>query len=501
MKTICMYLPQFHRVPENDLWWGEGFTEWTAVKAATPLYDNHYQPKAPLNDFYYNLLDKEVMMWQADLMHKYGIYGQCFYHYYFKNGKKILEKPAENLLKWKDIDMPFCFDWANSSWARSWSNIIKGNTWANKFEKVTECDSSAVLLDQKYGREEEWKAHFEYVLPFFRDERYIKYQNKPVFLIHYPRIMPCIQLFIDYWRELAVLYGFDGIYFIGVNCSNTKQGLDAVLWLAPHYFWQTNHENGIRTFDYKTLWNNILNSAPLPEVKTYYGGMANYDDTPRRGENGIILQNFSIECFENGMKKLYQKSMKLENEFIFINAWNEWGEGMYLEPDQKYGYQYLESVKKAQEGAEIRENSSYEENYHKEEINHSIKKWQESYEEVKKNHDCLDRWLALLENNVDISDYLKKYNIQTIAVYGFGYMGKHLITQIEKSDIQIKYLIDRRIELHHPKYQVFSPKNVLPKVDAIVITPIASFYEIYEELKEKVDARIVSIEEIIFESE
>lgn len=502
MKTICMYLPQFHRVPENDLWWGEGFTEWTAVKAATPLYDNHDQPKAPLNDFYYNLLDKDVMEWQADLMHRYGIYGQCFYQYYFKNGKKILEKPAENLLKWKDIDMPFCFDWANMSWTRTWSNIQKGNSWADKFEKDAKCNTFSVLLDQKYGREEEWKAHFEYVLPFFRDERYIKYHNKPVFLIHYPEIMPCINQFIDYWRKIAVSHGFDGMYFIGVNCSNLKLGLDAFLWLAPHYFWQLNCENRTLFFDYKTVWDNIDNSLPIPEVKTYLGGMANCDDTPRRGESGVILQDFSIDLFEKGMEKLYQKSKKLENEFVFINAWNEWGEGMYLEPDQKYGYQYLESVKRAQTKAEMGEDDFiYEKDDHEEEVDDNIKKWQESYEVVKRNHDCFDRWLALLENNVNISDYLKKYNVQTVAIYGFGYLGKHLITQIERSGIKIEYLIDRMAAtLRHPQYKIFTLENPLPKVDAVVITPIVPFYEIYEELKKKVDARIFSIEEMIFES-
>lgn len=133
-KAIAMYLPQFHNVKENNMWWGEGFTDWRAMECAKPLFDGHKQPKCPLNNYKYDLMDKKTMQWQADLMHKYHVYGLCFYHYWFKEGKKILEKPAENLLKWKDIDMPFCFCWANESWVRSWSKLNNQNVWASQFE-------------------------------------------------------------------------------------------------------------------------------------------------------------------------------------------------------------------------------------------------------------------------------------------------------------------------------------------------------------------------------
>ncbi len=129
-----MDLPQFHRIPENDMWWGEGFTEWTAVKAGEKFFEGQMQPRVPLDGNYYDLLNEQTMRWQADLMRKYDIYGMCFYHYYFKDGRKILEKPAENLLEWKDIEMPFCFSWANETWARSWSNINGKNAWSSKFD-------------------------------------------------------------------------------------------------------------------------------------------------------------------------------------------------------------------------------------------------------------------------------------------------------------------------------------------------------------------------------
>ena len=155
IKIISMYLPQFHRVKENDEWWGEGFTEWTAAKQAHPLFENHYQPHIPLNQNYYDLLDKKTMQWQADLMKKYGIDGQCIYHYWFKNGRQILERPAENLLHWTDIDMPFFFCWANESWARTWSHLRNRTPWSTELEPKQKAGDNGVLLEQQYGEEKE----------------------------------------------------------------------------------------------------------------------------------------------------------------------------------------------------------------------------------------------------------------------------------------------------------------------------------------------------------
>ena len=188
MKVIAMYLPQFHRVQENDVWWGEGFTEWTAVRSAEPLFPWHEQPHAPLDGRYYDLMDPETMRWQAELMHRYGVDGMCFYHYYFKDGRRILERPAENLLQWKDIDMPFCFSWANESWVRSWSRMsqIEGNPWSVKFDGVAQPGDDGVLLAQGYGDELAWREHYAYLSPFFHDSRYILHENMPVFLIYKP---------------------------------------------------------------------------------------------------------------------------------------------------------------------------------------------------------------------------------------------------------------------------------------------------------------------------
>lgn len=502
MKTLAIYLPQFHKIPENDEWWGEGFTEWTAVKAARPLFEGHVQPKMPLSGNYYDLLEKKTMMWQADLMKQYGIDGQCIYHYYFKDGRKILEKPVENLLKWKDINMPFCLCWANERWARTWS-ISGGNSWADKFEKRKGTNQTKdVLLEQSYGREEEWKAHFEYLLPFFEDERYIKINGSPVFVIFIKDLIPCLKQMVDYWKKLSHLHGFSGIYFIGANTLNVRGGMDAVLMNAPHMFWnldRAGRRDGLVMPEYQKTWDNIISIPPLEGIKTYFGGVANCDDSPRRDRNGVAYADFSIETFEQGMAELYKKSAFLDNEFVFINAWNEWGEGMYLEPDEQYGYAYLEAVKKAKEVAlgsgkpevfgfkgKVSENDTID--------------WKDNVEKNRKTARCFDRWMTLREEGKGIYDYLLKYGVKTVAVYGMGRLGKHLIHELSGSGIEIKYIIDRRSKINHPEYQIKSIEGELEKVDAVIITPIWDFDQIYEELSSKMQGRFFSLEELIMES-
>lgn len=195
MKIIAFYLPQFHNIPENDEWWGDGFTEWVNVKAAKPLFEGHQQPKVPLNDNYYNLLDDNVKIWQAKIAKEHGVYGFCYYHYWF-SGKMLLEKPMEQMLKNKAVDIPFCISWANETWTKAWVN-----------------DEKKVLILQKYGEKDEWKQHFDYLLPFFKDDRYIKENNKPLFIIYRPEVVECLNEMLDYWNQLAIENGFDGMCF------------------------------------------------------------------------------------------------------------------------------------------------------------------------------------------------------------------------------------------------------------------------------------------------
>lgn len=499
IKTITMYLPQFHTIKENDEWWGKGFTEWTAVKAAKPLYEGHKQPKVPLNENYYNLLEKETLNAQAQLMQKYGIDGQCFYHYYFKNGRKILEKPAENLLKWKEINMPFCFCWANESWIKTWS-ALAGNSWADMFEKGEE--GSGILLEQRYGREREWKAHFEYLLPFFEDDRYIKIEGHPVFLIYKPTEIPCLRPMIDYWRELAQSTSFENIYFIGMNIVSAFQGLDAVLFV-PALFWESNvMKNGLYQADYYKIWTNIIEASPLDECKTYFEGIVNFDNTPRKGQNGgRVFENFSIDTFKNGMCELYKKSISLKNELIFINAWNEWGEGMYLEPDEENGFSYLEAVKEAKQDA--MKNSESFVLLNKENVGApgAVRTWAEKLKKNQLMVNCFDSWLDILEQGKSIGDFLIKNDVKTVAVYGMGILGRHLLKELEKESIQVKYVIDQKKQVYHQDYDIKSIDDELPEVDAVIITPLGDFDKIYSTLKQRVNYRLFSIMELTNEIE
>ena len=193
-KVIAFYLPQYHTIPENDASYGKGFTEWTNVKKASPLFKNHNQPRVPEKNNYYNLLDTEVMIGQAELAKKYGIYGFCYYHYWFKNGKKLLEKPLEAMLKDKRVDIPFMLCWANENWTRKWDG---GN--------------NEIIVEQDYGDYEDLKKHIDYLCDFFRDERYIKIDGKPVFVIYKPEIIPNIKKVIGFIRKRVKENGFSGI--------------------------------------------------------------------------------------------------------------------------------------------------------------------------------------------------------------------------------------------------------------------------------------------------
>ncbi len=494
VKTLCMYLPQFHRVPENDLWWGEGFTEWTTVRGAESLFEGHKQPIKPLHNNYYDLSEKSTMEWQASLMKKYGIDGQCFYHYYFKDGRRILEKPAENLLRWKDIDMPFCFCWANGRWARTWSNL-SGNSWADKFETKKEAESEGVLLEQRYGREEEWRAHFEYLLPFLEDERYIKINGAPVFLFFSAASIPCLPQMIQYWNNLALQNNMKGIYFIGVNTAKHISGLDALMLFAPHMVCEYNERiDGIVRLDYDKMWENISRAGLIDKHKTYYCAVPNSDDTPRRGRHdGVVFKNFSIEKFYDGMCMLYRKSIAAGNEFVFINAWNEWGEGTQLEPDEYYGYAKLEAIHEAQKHVfENHETEIIQDNA----VHISTIANQPNYTVTAK---CFDLWMSLREKGINLASYLERYGIQHVAIYGYGMLAKHLISELEGTCVTIDYFIDRSRRKNSIQYEVKPVEDNLPQVDAVIVTVVDEFDSIYQMLKERMDCKFFSLYEIVSE--
>ena len=348
LKRFAFFLPQFHEIKENNEWWGKGFTEWANVKNAKPLYKGHKQPKEPL-DGYYNLLDKKTVIRQTELLHKYNIDGLVYYHYYFC-GKKLLEKPAENLLKWKDIDQKFFFCWANHSW------------------KKAENGKRTILQEQEYGGEQEWAEHFEYLLPFFKDQRYEKRNNKPVFMIFDPSFAEKTAM-MEFFDRKCQEHGFAGIFVINACASFDAYARfsSAPAAYEQFYFFR---EPACGQAITNTIWRRIdgkirrivntktrLKLAPpvyngdkilkktirraIHKDNTYHGIFFEWDNTPRHKRLGYVITPISKECF---MK--YYESIKNE-EYTFINAWNEWAEGMILEGTKENGYKYLEWLKEA----------------------------------------------------------------------------------------------------------------------------------------------------------
>ena len=507
MNIICMYLPQYHRTPENDKWWGEGFTDWTAVKQAKPLFDKHMQPKQPLNNNYYDLLQKETMQWQSVLMKKYGIDGQCFYHYWFKNGRRILEKPAENWLEWKDIDMPLCFCWANESWARTWSNIGNKNTWADIFEKnqkgKTDLSDAGILLEQKYGEEREWKEHFEYLLPFFLDDRYIKIDNRPLFLIYRPVLITCLGEMAERWNEWAVLNGFSGIYFIGANYGEREKDIfDKLLIHEPQHgvsvlARRNLKRNGIMCYDYKEMWDEILEYESY-DKNVIYGGFSGYDDTPRKGIAGTVIENQTPKLFGDNLAKLIAKNMCNQNDLIFINAWNEWGEGMYLEPDSESGYEYLERVLYARENyKKYLDQFLSEKKYNNNRLIKQLNDLQVRNFQNEEYWRIFDTWMGLKERGADWGGYFKSRNIKSIGIYGMGMFGNHLVKELEKTDIAIRYGIDRKGETIHGDLKIYRLEDTLPDVDAIVVTVTYVYDSIRRELENKGMKQVISLAYIL----
>ena len=355
-KIIAFHLPQYHSIPENDEWWGKGFTEWTNTKKAVPLYPTHYQPREPLNDYYYNLLNPETLRWQAEIAQKYGVYGFCFYHYWFE-GKQLLEKPLLLLLNNKDIEIPFCFSWANHSWTRTW------------------LEKKDVLLEQTYGTESAWIEHFNYLLPFFKDKRYITINDKPVLIFNRPLDFANADKMIELWQTMAMEQGLKGIYFIETLSPFQKNGVlkysEGLIESQPSYLnnimspWYKFLQRLLKIVfirskpnfnSYSYCWKKILEHDPIKsEKKVYPGSFVNWDNTARRKSKGIIFWGFTLKKFKKFLTlQLIRTKEVYKSEFLFLNAWNEWAEGTYLEPDKKYGYGYLEAVQEALTMADLK---------------------------------------------------------------------------------------------------------------------------------------------------
>ena len=501
MKTIAMYLPQFHRVKENDAWWGEGYTEWTAVKNAKPLFEGHDQPRVPLHENYYDLLEKSTMEEQAELAQQYGVDGFCFYHYYFKDGRKILEKPAENLLNWTDIKLPFCFCWANETWARTWSNVGNKNSWNEQLEVKGSKSESGVLLQPDYGKEAEWEEHFYYLLPFFKDERYIKYNGRPVFLIYKPKKLYCLLRMMQFWKQLAKKEEIPEIYVIGVNVGYQVPGIDAALMLEPGACRnidltgekiQIQRKNGITICSYEEMFA-ASGYDTIEKGKTYLSVAAGYDDTPRRGKNGYCFLDVTPKKFEEKLTEVFAESIRRENEFVFINAWNEWGEGMYLEPDEKNGFGYLEALFKSLQN--IKTGSAQKQNDTLV-LQKADTEARRELERLRGQYDLLHSWFQLKEQGRSAAEYFERNHYDNIAIYGWGVYGQHLFKDLKQAGARVSCIIDKA----QNEAGVISIGEFLRdnrEASVVVVTPIYAYGEVYRELADKIDVPMISLEEVI----
>lgn len=352
VRALAFVLPQFHPIPENDTWWGMGFTEWTNVSKATPYFKGHYQPHLPSDLGFYDLRLPEARIAQSDLASEYGIHGFCYYHYWF-NGKRILEKPVEEMLKAAAPNFPFCLCWANENWTRRWDG-----------------QESEILLKQKYGETDD-KEHVQSLIPSFRDSRYIKVDGKPLFLVYRLSHLPDPQATINLWRREVSEAGFPGIYLVNVESLPSDHGLaekyslDAAVEFAPD--WQClgprirplgKFTKFIRRYrgwsdntvtDYPNLVNNMINKK-LPKYLRYPCVTPMWDNSARRKSGAAtILVNSTPEIYKDWLSKTIQNFIppSSDENLVFINAWNEWGEGNHLEPCQKWGRAYLEATRDA----------------------------------------------------------------------------------------------------------------------------------------------------------
>ena len=351
VKLICFYLPQFHPTPENDAWWGKGFTEWRNVTKAKPLFPGHYQPHIPADLGFYDLRLPEAREAQAEVAREYSIHGFCYYHYWF-NGRRILERPFNEVLASGRPDFPFCLCWANENWTRVWDGGEKN-----------------VLLNQKYTHEDDL-AHIESLMPAFRDERYIRIDGKPLFLVYRTELMPDPARTAELWREAAKRAGVGDLYLARVesfdNATDPRGiGFDAAVEFAPDgnyygekkfhgkfYAWLARR--GLLSKGY--IENNVVNyrglaalhrQRPDPTFTRLHCVTPSWDNSPRRKQDAWIYHGSTPEIYGDWLKTALQRTLKKhkgDERVVFINAWNEWAEGNHLEPDLKWGRAYLEAT-------------------------------------------------------------------------------------------------------------------------------------------------------------
>lgn len=354
-KLFAYYLPQFHEVRENNEWWGAGFTEWTNLAKANPLYKGHHQPDLPLNNFQYDLLDPDTLAWQIDLAKKHGVHGFNYYHYWF-NGRQLLERPARNFLNRTNLSHGFMFMWANHDWTRSWTG------------------GRELLIKQEYGDRADWVSHIRYLIEFFEDSRYLKINNMPVFEVYSSKHIHCRDEMFDVWRNECVRAGFSDLYLIEHSESilekRDKRNFKSVTYQehTTSLNWKTSQSSrlkrlldwvytaksfphlltrsGPRIYCYDEivqtsceLMRGYMDSSVIPQVCT------GWDNTPRYGRRGYVVEGANPSKFKLYLENVMRLAVEKDCPIVFLACWNEWCEGLVLEPSERFGYQYLEAIR------------------------------------------------------------------------------------------------------------------------------------------------------------
>lgn len=359
-KVIAYYLPQYHPFKENDEWWGKGFTEWVNVAKARPLYKGHYQPKIPTDLGFYDLRLPETRELQAEYAKRAGIDAFCYWHYWFGYGMQVMQLPLQEVLRLGKPDFPFCLAWANHTWyQKSWS----------RDNGMFSLSKSKILAEQKYPGIEDYKLHFQTMLPAFRDQRYFKIDGRLVFVVYAPQDLPNAIEFMDCWQQLAQDAGLAGFYFIA-HCyldwllPKVRQlGFDAINYSMHHDIYKRIHiqNNFIRKikdayqkrFHLKPeimAYKRAIEKMDTPlweEAKIYPTIIPNWDHTPRSGRFGRVFQDCTPALFSEHVKRTMEriKNKPERDRVIFLKSWNEWGEGNYMEPDILYGTGYIDALR------------------------------------------------------------------------------------------------------------------------------------------------------------
>ena len=357
-RVIAFYLPQFHPIPENDRWWGAGFTEWTNVSAARPLFPGHYQPHLPADLGFYDLRLPEARQAQADLAGAYGVSAFCYWHYWFE-GRRLLERPFDEVLSSGKPDFPFCLGWANHTWSRRWTG-----------------EERDVLVTQNYSAEDDVE-HARWMTKAFADPRYVRVSQRPVFMIFAPLSLPEPRRTCETFRDVAIKAGLAEPFLIGGSAfapadgsfDARKYGFDATLNHEPTF--GAVPQATTERLNWRTVARNLAAGRLTADIKVYDYGMTrrhmragssgneaipcvfvSWDNTPRRGRKGIVVVGATPDRFAEALKDAVEsvKDRPPHERLVFVNAWNEWAEGMYLEPDRRYGRKFLEAVKRVMEG-------------------------------------------------------------------------------------------------------------------------------------------------------